>query len=270
MVGPTLTVNLSGNPYVEVSLADVLPGTSTVRFERVSDGRKWAVRGGIGISSDVAVLDFEAPFCVPSTYRAECFDASGNSLGFTDSSTVTVWEDRTIVHQPLNPQMWVNPVRLVGTVGSIRRPSEGTLVKVQGAAVSRVIGSGRAGVTASDWSFLTTRFTDADNLQQLLGTYEVQQLPVLCIRTPPPMRVPRTFFAHVPDLAETQLDTHMGGQLLQFDFKATEVEPPFPGLTTPLLTYDDIDAAYGSYDLADQAYASYTDRDRDYSLAGSA
>jgi hypothetical protein len=270
MAGPVLTVNQAGNPFVEVSVADVPAGTSTLRYERLSEDRVWKVRGGVRVPVDVAPRDFEVPFCVPSTYRAECFNAAGASLGFTETASVTVWEDRTIVHQPMNPQMWVNPVRLVSTAETLERPSDGQLVRVSGATVDRVIGSGRSGVRDSPWSLLTRRLSDADALQALLGSYEVRQVPVLCIRTPPPMRVPRTFFVHVPSLVERAINLHARGEMIQFDFSGTEVEPPYPGLTTPPLTYDDIDAAFGSYDLADAAYPSYTARDRDLSLAGSA
>jgi hypothetical protein len=265
-----LRVNQADNPYVEVFVEDYPAGTATLRIERLSDNRTWDVRGGVSVNAGVAVLDFEVPFCVPSTYRAECFTSDGMSIGYTDSSTTTVWEDRTILHQPMNPRMWVNPTRLVGTAPKLERPSDGSVVRVEGATTDRVIGSGRSGVVASQWSLLTNRIEDADALQALLGTYETRQVPVLCIRTPPPMRVPRTFFVHVPALAEISLDAHLGGTSMQFDFTGREVEPPYPGLTTPLLTYGDIDAAYGSYDLADAAYPTYTDRDRDYSLAGSA
>lgn len=269
MAGPELKVNQARNPYVEVFARDVLAGTSTVRYERESDGRKWQVRRGLQVAASVAVLDFEVPFCVPSTYRAECFDAAGTSLGFTEASTTTVWEDRTIVHQPLNPQLWVNPIRLRDTAGVEERPASGELVRVEGATVDRHIGSGRAGVTGQDWALLTTRLEDAEALQALLGTYTERQLQVLCIRTPPPMLVPRTFFVHVPVLSQRPINVHARGQLVKFTFSGTEVEPPYPGISTPLLTYGDIDAAYGSYALADAAYTSYSDRDRDYKLAGS-
>jgi hypothetical protein len=270
MAGPELAVNQSGNPFVEVFVDDKPAGTSTMRLERVSDNRTWTVRGGVGVAAGVAVLDFEVPFCVPATYRAECFDEGGMSLGFTEPSTTTVWEDRTIVHQPLSPQLWVNPVRLLDTAETTDRPGRGELVRVDGATVDRVIGTGRGGVAGQKWSLLTRRLSDADALQALLGTYEQQQLQVLCIRTPPPMRVPRTFFVSVPTLSERPINVHARGEYVKFDFEGSEVEPPFPGLSEPLLTYDDIDAAYGSYDLADAAYPSYTERDRDYSLAGSA
>jgi hypothetical protein len=271
MSGPTLTVNQAGNPFVEVFVEDFPAGTSTLRIERLSEDRTWTVRGGVSVAAGVAVVDFEVPFCVPVSYRAECFDGSGLSLGFTDSSSVTVWEDRAVAHQPLVPQMWSNVVLAEGTFETVERPSSGEVVWVQGATVGRVIGSGRRGVVETPIRLEAARLSDASDFQAMLGTYEVRQLPVLCVRTPPnvPLDVPRTFFTHIPKVTSRDFNVRWGGTVTHLEFMATEVEPPFPGLTTPLLSYDDIDAAYGSYDLADAAYPSYTDRDRDYSLAGS-
>jgi hypothetical protein len=108
----------------------------------------------------------------------------------------------------------------------------------------------------------------ADMLQAMLGDYVTQQVAVLCIRTPPPVRIPRTFFAAVSDPEEIDINTKWGGGITRFAFSATEVEPPYAGLVTPLLTYDDLDAAYATYTARDAAYSSYTEQDRDYSLAG--
>jgi hypothetical protein len=108
----------------------------------------------------------------------------------------------------------------------------------------------------------------ADRFQGMLGDYNTRQVGVLCVRTPPPVRIPRTFFTSVPDPTEVSVDVQWGGQRTDIVFTATEVDPPFVGLVTPLLTYDDLDAAYSTYDDRDAAYATYTDMDRDYSLAG--
>lgn len=269
MVAPSLIVNQAENPFVEVFYDEYLPGTQKARIERVSDGRVWPVRGGVDVTPGVAVLDFEVPFCVPSVYRAECFDFSGMSLGFTESASTTVWEWRTIVHQPLVPQLWTAIRELKGTAETIERPADSDLVKIEGSPLPRAIGSGRRGVTSMPYKMFVDRVSAADRIQEMLGTHATPQLPVLCVRTPPPMRVPRTFFMHVPSLPERQIAPG-ANEYFSFDFDATEVEIPFPGLVTPLLTYDDLDAAFGSYDAMDAAFPSYTDRDRAYHLAGTA
>jgi hypothetical protein len=269
MAGPTLTVNQADNPFVEVFVESYPADTATLRIERVSQGRTWNVRGGFGVTAGVAVLDFEAPFCVPSTYRAECFDANGATLGYTDSSTVTVWEDRSILHQPLNPQLWVNVVDRAETAETVVRLAPGETVRVEGSPYGRRIGGGRQAISSFHYTFETFHLFQADMVHRVFGTEDSPYPAVVCLRTPPPARFPRTLFLDAERLDEIDQDVRIGGTWVVFEITGDEVEPPFVGLVEPLLTYDDIDAAYGSYDLADAAYPSYTDRDRDYGLAGS-
>lgn len=269
MVAPLLTSNQLNNPYVEVFPLTFLPGTERFSVERVSEGRTWPVRGGLNITTGRAVLDFEIPFCVPVTYRVECFGADGTSLGYGEQASTTLWETRTIVHQPLDPQLWVSVKELAGTAETIVRPFDSELVKIEGSGIPRAIGAGKRGVDSMPYTMMVETAAEADVIQAMLGTEEKPQFPVLCIRTPPPMRIPRTFFAHVPELPERWISPG-SEELFSYSFNATEVEPPFAGLATPLLTYYDLDAAFGSYALMDAAFSSYTDRDRAYYLAGTA
>lgn len=269
VAAPTLTLNQGANPFVEVFPTAYFPNTTSVRIERESDGRIWSVRGGVSISTGVAVLDFEVPFGVESLYRVECFDNTGLSLGYTDNASITVNETRTIIHQPLMPQLWVSALRLEGTGATIERPSDSTLVRAEGASLPQTIGSNRWGITDLPVNLYLDSIEEADTLQAMLGSYTVKQLPILVIRTPPPMRIPRTFFAHVGNLPEHWITPGRDANF-SYNLTVTEVMPPFPGLTTPLLTYDDIDAAFASYTTMDAAYPSYTARDRAYDLAGTA
>lgn len=268
MVAPTLTANQAGNPFVEVYFPSYPAGTASVRVERLSENRIWPVRGGVNIAPGVAVLDFEVPFQTSAAYRAEVFNASGQSLGYTESAEIIVNESRTIVHQPLVPQLWTSVFKLAGTAVTIERPSDSELAYIEGSGIPKVIGSTRHGVEEMPFRLLVDNEADADMLQSTLGAYETQQLPVLVIRTPGPVRIPRTFFAHIPNLSERRISSL--SQDFEFTFTATEVQPPFPGLSTPLLTYDDLDAAFATYTALDAAFATYTARDRAYYLAGTA
>lgn len=268
MVAPTLTANQTGNPFVEVFFPSYPAGTASVRIERLSENRVWPVRGGINISPGVAVLDFEVPFQTSAAYRAEVFNSVGASLGYTESAEIIVNESRTIVHQPLAPQLWTPVRKLAGTASTITRPSEADLTRVEGSGIPKVIGTNRHGVEDMPFVMHVDNEADADTLQDMLGAYETQQIPVLCIRTPGPMRIPRTFFAYVPELPERRISSLSTD--FEFTFSATEVQPPFPGLSTPLLTYDDLDAAFATYTALDAAFSTYTDRDRAYYLAGTA
>ena len=270
MAGPTLTQNLDGNPWVEVFFnpADLDPACTSLRIYRFSEGRTWLVRGGVDIAPGVAAIDFEVPFGVPSSYRAEMFNSSGVSLGFTDISETTVNVEGTWVHQPLQPTLAIQMTNLSGSAETLTRPTPGEVVYVEGAPVGRHIGSRRHGLQSVPVVLLAETLTAANAFQAMLGTYEVQQIPVLCIRTSEDIRWPRTFFASTGELFERELTVHAGGELVQFEGDFDEVAPPFPGLVKPLLTYDDIDAAFATYDAADAAFATYTERDRAYEYAG--
>lgn len=269
MAGPLLTVDTSGNPRVEVFADpdDLHPDTARVRMLRYSENRTWLVRGGVDVAPGVAALDWEVPFQVPATYRLEMTAADGVSLGFTDPSTVTVNYTGTVVHQPLSPDLWA-PVRILkSSASSLGRPFDGEFVETEGGVVGHWVGSNRRGLRDVPVSLLAETLGAADMIQAILGTYETQQVGVICIRTSDRIRWPRTFFAH-GDLEEIERNLKFRGQLIQFDAAMSEAEPPYPGLVVPLLTYDDLDVAYATYDLRDAAYSTYTDQDRDYSLAG--
>lgn len=270
MAAPVLSVNQAGNPFVEVFFEAYLPGTVRARVERVSDGRRWDVRGGLDVSPGVPVLDSEVPFCVPATYRAECFGAAGQSLGFTDSATVTVWEDRTIVHQPLDPSIWVSVVDMATTAEELLRRSPGESVRVEGSPYLRRIGGVKEGLAPFRYQFDTFSYEAADMVQRLTGTPEAPMPAVVCVRMPPPVRLPRTLFLDASELVEIDQNVRYGGERVRFEIVGGEVEPPFPGLSMPSLTYDDFAAAYGSYELIAADFTSYTDMARAYHLAGTA
>lgn len=266
----SLTPNTDGCPFVEVFIdtPDVPAGTASMRIYRLSDGRVWLVRGGVDITPGTAALDYEIPFQVTSAYRAECFDSSGVSLGFAEAGTIALDYTGTVVHQPLTPSLYVTvTLRPDSYLSPQTRPTPGDQIFTEAGGPARWIGGARQGVTGVPFSVFVKDSYDADTLQAIMGDYDTSQVPIMCIRTDTLTRWPRTFFAQ-GDLSESWLSRR--SDRYQFDATVTEVDPPHPGLSTPLLTYDDLDASYGSYTLADAAYATYTDKDRDYSLAGAA
>jgi hypothetical protein len=272
VTAPTLTTYQGPrqNPRVEVFFPELLPGTASHTIIRESDGRRQEVRRGLRIAPGVAALDYEVPFCVPSVYRAECFNAAGESIGFTEPATTMVWETRSILHQPMNPQLWATSIERTGTADKLVRPSPGENVWPEGATYARRIGQKRRGLVDVNYIFQTFDTEEADRVQALTGTPEEPYPAIICIRTPPPVRLPRTLFLSVDELVEIDQNVSYGGNWTVFEITGDECEPPYVGLSTPTLTYSDIDAAYGSYALADAAYSTYTERDRDYSLAGTA
>lgn len=272
MAAPELTPDTSGNPFVEVfcNPDDLDPAVARIRLYRFSDNRQWKVRGGWDIAPGVAALDFECPFGVDASYRAELFDGDGLSLGFTEYATITLDVASVWVHNPLVPAEGIDlgGAALLDRGARATRPAVGGVVYTEGSTVGRWIGNGRRGLVDYPMGFAVETVDLMDRLQAMLGDYTTMQLGVLCVRTPPPARVPRTLFTAVPDPDEVSIDVQWGGERSEFLFSVTEVDPPFVGIVAPLLTYDDLDAAYATYTARDAAYASYTDMDRDYSLAG--
>ncbi|MBF4574670.1 hypothetical protein [Frondihabitans sp. VKM Ac-2883] len=261
-------------PRIEVNFTQLDSAVKTATIYRVSDGRTMRVRGGVKVSAlgAVAVIDYEAPNGVPSSYRAEMFsdvDATV-SLGFTQSPIVTLEFEGTCIHQPLDPTLAVRVDALAGTAVGLVRKFNGDAVLPEGARVPTWIGGPRQGLTGVPFVFLTTSFVDADKLQSVLGTYEQSQVGVMCIRTPPPMRIPRTFFAGNFEMSEDAINVHAGGEDIQFSFTADEVSPPAAGLVRPAVRRADLDAAFPTRAARDAAYLTRFYRDTDYSLAGSA
>lgn len=271
--GPTLTPQPNGIPVpnVEIVIEDVDPATVVVNLYRIADGRTTMVRGGIRkyALGGTSLIDWEAPFGVPVTYRAEMFaDADATmSLGFTDSSETLLDVRQAWFHQPLQPSLAFSPIMLWGTGLERVRTTPGELVYVQGAEVATWVGSQRQGLTDVPFALLTDR-GGADRMQSVFGDYGTRRSGVLCIRTPAAMRIPRTFFAAISDVKENTLNRPGAGEAIQFDFTATEARPPAPGLTQALLRRDDVDATYPTRAQRAAAYATRLERDSDYSLAG--
>lgn len=271
--GPDLVAVADGIsvPAIRVGVTEVLPGTVAINLYRISDGRPALVRGGIRkyAVGGAAVVDWEAPFGVQVTYRAEMFsDAEATiSLGFTDSSTTVLDVREAWFHQPLKPSIGFSPTMLWGTALERTRETPGDLVYPQGAEVATWVGGQRRGLSAVAFKLLTD--TDgADQMQAVFGQYGTQASAVLCIRTPPAMRIPRTFYAAVSEVKETTLNRPGVDAAIQFDFTATEARPPAPGLVAALLRRMDINAAYSSRAAASAAYLTRLERESDYSLAG--
>lgn len=272
--GPTLTPQPQGSPVpsIQVVLDDVDPATVVVNLYRIADGRTAMVRGGIRkyAVGGTSVVDWEAPFGVPVTYRAEMFsDADATqSLGFTDSSVTTLDVTDTWVHQPLNPGLSVRAMRLQGTANEQIRVTPGDLVYAQGAELATWIGGQRRGLSSSPWDLLVESTTDADRMQAVFGSYGSSQSAVVCIRTPPPMRVPRTLYLAVAELHELDVDIPVGGSAVRYQFTGTEARPPAPGLVAAALRRIDIDVTYATRDQRAAAYLTRLERDSDFTLAG--
>jgi len=273
---PVLTASTSGRvPRVDVKAPSFPASTSYFNVFRTVDGRQMQVQGGVRVGAvvNVVVPDEQAAFG-PSSYKLEFFTAGDVSLGFSDSTSVTLSVTDVWVQQPLDPSLAVNlgPYGFLGSsIPSLLRPFDSATVYTENAAVGRVVAGRRQGLRGVQVDLATDTLEQADELQAIFGTYDTPQLPVACIRTPPGIRLPRVLFLHAPDgPQESSVNVQWGGTRVNWFMTGDEVAPPNPGLTVPLLTYTDLDVSYATYTARDAAYASYSAQDSDFSLAGAA
>lgn len=260
-------------PRVKVIIDGLDAGVAYLTLYRLAEGRQERVRGAVltPVSSGFQILDVEAPFQTSTQYRAELFDASLDTLGFTDTSgSVEIDVDTTWVHNPLDPWNAVE-IDLSDSSGkALTRPVNGQRYYPEQRVLATFITSRRLGLQGVDLYFSTDDAVVAAKFEAMLGDYNSASIPVLCVRTPPLIDIPRTFNAGILSPTKNPVNVHMGGTLRNWSMQADEAAPPFPGIVIPLLTRDDVDAAYASRDALDAAYATRLDIDRDFSLAGTA
>lgn len=270
----TLLTNVTAAPFVEVFIDDLIPEAASVTVYRLAAGREFQMRGAVRAPTAGAFtrIDFEIPFNVPVTYRAELFDAAGMSLGFTDSATTTLLCADTWMHNPLNPAGGVKVALGPDTAGVIRHPSPGTVSRPLGRRVGVVLSEPRFGVVDLNLDVRTTNDADADAVQAMCGSNGMP--PVLCVRLGSRdgvMRVPQPLFLSVLDVAEIDISHRWAANgEISHAMKGDEVDPPIPGLFIPLLTRADLNAFYATRAALNAGGLQRLDLNRKYELAGTA
>jgi hypothetical protein len=286
---------------VEVYFPELAPTTATVTVYRSAVGREFEVRGAVEAATAGALtrIDFECPFNIPVSYRAEMFDADGLSLGFTDPATLgDVYEGLvpeedlppeedlypfsefvgtglvsadSWLHNPLDPQGAVRVQAVDGSARFLNRPINGRISRPLGRRVGVMLSQGRNGLTDFTYDIHCDDLETADKVQAMLGTYTSTAVPTLCLRVggdESRLRIPQPLFLGVLNIAEEMMDVQYGGEWTIQRMTGDEVSPPVPGLFVPFLTNADLKAFYATNAAMKAAYASNIDMARDYSLAG--
>lgn len=275
MSAPTLTAyaDAAPCPRVEVFFPSFDAGTATVTVYRLAGGVERQVRGAVNAPTGGTLtrIDFEVPFNIPATYRAEQFDAGGVSLGFTPSASVTVVSDQTWMHNPLNPEG--SAVVFFADDGgwSVTRPTPGVVSRPKGRRVGVVLSEPRQGVTGLSLTVRTSTLEDADLVQAMCGDQNMP--PVLCVRLggdDMKLRVPQPLFLSALSVAEVDMNTRWGGTELAHAVQGDEVDPPIPGLFVPLLTRADLNAFFATRAALNAGGLTRADINRRYDLAGTA
>jgi hypothetical protein len=274
----TLTAEPSGTPapYVDVLASGFDVGISTTTIWRTAAGRTFRVRGLVNVSTGgtVTIRDFEAPLGVECSYRAEHFDSSGDFVSWSDSETVTLTEgdlEVAYLHNPFDPSTSVQVVMSVEAASTVVRPSNAEKFAVKGRSVPVIISQPRKGVEGVLLDFSTRTLAAAESVETILGGYDDDTVPIVCVRTHPNMLLPPTFFAYIDRPTKRQLNVRRDGEIIDWLMAADEVAPPVEAAITVLLDYADFTAFYtAGYDVFTAAYADYQEATRDYSIAGTA
>lgn len=273
----TLSINDltdGGMPKVEVLLDDLDSDVATVTVYRLSRGSEHQVRGIINapVSGGGSWVDFEVP-ARTATYRAEFFDHTGLSLGFSDAVTVELGYSGCWMHNPLAPTGGVRVDLALGSGESLSRPVPGQVVYPRGRRVGIAVTSPRRGLAGVPIVVTSHDLETADRIQAFLGGDASIMTPVICIRPGVDyegLRVPSPLFLAVLDIAEEGVDVFWGGTWTKHHMQGDEAAPPAPGIFVPLLRRVDVDAYYADRDAIDAAYLRRLDIDRDYGLVGTA
>jgi hypothetical protein len=275
-VGDFAYPSLTPIPHVEMTIFGLNPNTVTITVTRTVKGRTMVVPGqirGYAVGGR-NVVDWDAPFGVPLSYRAEQFDIDGNSLGFTVPFTTQLDVESTWIQNAFDPRHAVPVTMASGAGATLSRPTPTDVYYPVGSGLGVGISGQRKGLTDVPVPFLTFSELDADKVRGMFGDpYTSPSVPpVVVIRTGAGqnLRLPQPFYALIQDAGETPMDTNIGGHITRWECTAIEVARPAPALVAAVLSYADLDAAYPTYSAMDAAYDSYLARDRDYSLAGTA
>lgn len=265
--------NASPVPRVQVVISDLPAGTVTLL--RSAEGRTMAVRGGVRVSTTggvVAVMDFECPFRTETTYKGEMFSPLGVSLGFTPTVTTMlhVWD--YWIQQPLDPSLSVLLELRPNAAAALSRKAAGQVVYSQNALYGRYVGGTNRGLQGVSMDAVSLTEDESAMMRRIFGTHDTPQLPVVLIRSPPGLlRVPRVLFLAIPDPIEQDFTVRLGGDMTDWLLEGDEVLPPTPGLIVPILTWDDLAAAYpDGWDTVADTYADWVEASTDYTIAGAA
>lgn len=275
MSAPILTpyVDASPCPRVEVFFPSFVAGTATVTVYQLSDGVERELRGAVNAPTGGTLtrIDFEVPFNNAVSYRAEQFDAAGQSLGLTETAAVTVVSSESWMHNPLDPQGAAQVVLGGDSAPMILRPTPGVVSRPKGRRAGVVLSEPRQGVTGLKIDVRTFTDAEADAVQAMFGDSGMP--PVVCIRLGSDygvMRVPQPLFLSVLSVAELDVTHQWGGGEISHPIEGDEVDPPIPGLFVPLLRAKDINVSFATAAAVNAAHLRASDVNRRYDLAGAA
>lgn len=274
---PTLTAQMTATPmpHVTIQFASFAAGTASITVLRQAGGRQMPVRGGyqLAVAGAAGLVDIEAP-AVACAYSAEMFDTDGDSLGFTDSTTITPVLPDTWLHNPFDPAAGI-AVRVAAATGAtVQGQNPVDVYYPVGRRAGVAVGGPRRGLANAAVVVYPASIADADALDSMFGPVngDLGLPPFLCVRFSTAIvariRLPQPLFLAVPAPTQTPVNLIAGGHRIGWDISGPEIDPPAAALSQALLRREDINAYYPTRAAFNAAYASRLDANTDYNLAG--
>lgn len=255
---------------VEIYLSSLPDGTATLTLWRLTD-REQEVRGAVNapVAGQFTHIDTEVPFTVQVAYRAECFDADGLLIGYTDTASTSITMHGVWVHNPLDPSNVVEVGLSDEAFRTIRAANTGDFYPLRGHRQAVFLAGAQTGVTEVNATIYTYTKADRSKLLTMLGRGDKPLPPVLCFRFGAGYDLPISapFYAAIPDYAVQNISVDPVIETTRWVGDATETLPPAPGITVAVLTYKHVNAKYRTLAQVARDNLTYGAVNRRYDLA---
>lgn len=242
-------------PRVRATVSGIVGATITLR--RIVDGVSSVVRGASRtpvLGGTMEFDDWEAPFGVPVSYRAEVTDVG---VAMAQSTPVTLDVTAVWASDPLSPRVSTTVHLIAPTLSRVSHERLMAIVPVVGSSLP--IASSGPSQEGSQIPLVFRAYT----LIERMSLLAVLRSPYLLLRTPPsyPM-LPRLAYLATGVVDEFDITHNVGGEDSRIEVTATLVRPPGSSVAVPVRTYQhglDESPTYAD-DLV--AHPTYADRRR--------
>lgn len=225
--------DMAPTPRAQVVFEALDPATRTVtvyqsadQLRKVADGIDAYAVGGF------TVTDYLIPGGVDVSYYAEMFDDAGVSLGLTDSTSVQVaWDPSMVVFSdPSDPATAVLLEAVDDFAGRVTRSRQLSLYSVGSRVVSL---AGQPGLIEKlSLHSQAKTLEDADMMQAVLSR------PLVAVRAMKrPVRIPPVLIVAIASWDELPVDVQWGGEWSQFELDASEVSPSRVSIIVPVVSW---------------------------------
>lgn len=239
-VAPTLTAKSDPCPGVEVYFPTLDAAVDRITVWRVADGVTEEVAGAkkAVASGDFAIIDWQVPFGVVSTYVGEVFDVNGASVTGA-SSIIQVDSTEVWFQSAVDPSASFTVELNAASLSPVEKTTRNQQLWVAGLPrpFNQFWGEGAiVGMPLEAWSNSTAETADFRT---------ITAWPQLLVRTPPTFEtLPRLLYASVGRASHNYLVNVEAGATVVWNLVVDEVQPFSKAIIRPLITWDDWAAAF--------------------------